>query len=222
MGVMRRSRTADDALAEDGWRTLTTGGRVEWSARANAFTLDGKITGGGRNALWLDSTRLPQLVPFGAASNTLNGHVLGAWTRSLGGGRSFRVQSFLDATRRTETIGSYGRRTLDVDAEYHGAIGRRHDLVVGGECPLHPRSVHGTAGWTLSEGHQHDQLVNVFAQDEIALVPSRLALSLGAKVERDTIAGVSDATIGSHNVGRRPPARSACGPRARVVSGRRR
>jgi iron complex outermembrane receptor protein len=185
------SRTISGAAAGDSWRNVTGGGRIDRSSGADAVMIDGSITIGERHALWLDASRIPA-VPFDGLSNAHSGHLISSWSRTTAGGGLFRLQSFADVMRRSEAVGVYDRNTLDADAEYHAPMHGRHDVLVGGGYRAIQEAFGGTVGWTLSNDQQRSHLLNAFVQDEIGLTPSRrVAVSLGAKVERGTLAGTN-------------------------------
>ena len=81
------------------------------------------------------------------------------------------------------------RDTVDVDVQYRTSLAGRQDLVVG-------------AGYQLTRGHaapspvlffapetRTSPLLNVFVQDEIAIVPNRFAVIFGSKFEHNDYTG---------------------------------
>jgi iron complex outermembrane receptor protein len=77
----------------------------------------------------------------------------------------------------------------DVDVEYHVKAGRRQDLVIGGGVRHTVESNEGTYNYSLLPDTSRNTVANIFAQDEIAIT-ERLRLTLGSKLEHDTIAGL--------------------------------
>jgi iron complex outermembrane receptor protein len=118
-----------------------------------------------------------------------SGVFLGRWTLTRDNGGVVQVQSTVDLAHRDEPVGDYSRRTADVEVQYHTAIGNRHDLVTGGGYRLMHERFAGRNGYSLTPATSTAGRVNVFAQDEIMLAGRRLHLTLGAKVERDDLAG---------------------------------
>jgi len=90
---------------------------------------------------------------------------------------------------RREPIGDYQRRAGDVEVQYHDRFGSRHDVVSGVGFQLVNEAFNGAHGYSLNPDRVTETILNTFVQDEIALIPNRLALTLGAKVERATGAG---------------------------------
>jgi iron complex outermembrane receptor protein len=186
------SRLASGASANDQWRRATTGFRGDWRGGSRAFTLQGSVTNARANSLWVDFEESPSANPLSAidAPSLMNGGaVLGRWTQTRPNGGVVQVQSTVDLAQRDEPVGDYHRRTADVEVQYHTAIGGRHDLVTGGGYRLMHEQFVGRNGYSLTPATSNAGRVNVFAQDEIMLAARRLHLTLGAKVERDGLAG---------------------------------
>jgi iron complex outermembrane recepter protein len=180
--------TSSIARVDDGVDSLTGGFRVDWPSAL----VEGSFTSSARGALWLDLLQQPQTVPLTRGSEGQSGHVLARWTRELRGGASLQFQTFTDIARRDEPIGLYDRHTIDVDLEYHNHVGRRHDIVAGGGYRYISETFTGGSGYAFDPDHQHDQLVNAFTQDEVALTTDhRLSATLGAKMEHGVVAGAS-------------------------------
>ena len=79
-------------------------------------------------------------------------------------------------------------RSYDLDAEYHTALGPRHDLVAGGGYRSIVENIAGGNGYSYSPNHANDVVINAFAQDEFSLA-GPFTFTLGAKYEHDTFAG---------------------------------
>jgi iron complex outermembrane receptor protein len=186
------SRLASGVSADDHWRRATAGFRGDWTSGPRAFGLQASVTRARSNGLWLNFDPAP-VVNRSAVVQTPSlmngGALLGRWTLTRAGGASLQVQSTFDLAHRDEPVGDYHRRTADVELQYHTAVGSRQDLVVGAGYRLMHEQFAGRNGYTLTPETSDDDRVNVFAQDEIAFAHDRLHLALGAKVERDPLAG---------------------------------
>jgi iron complex outermembrane receptor protein len=77
---------------------------------------------------------------------------------------------------------------MDIDADYHVTVGRRHDVIVGAGYRFIDESVIGGFAFSITPSKVDESVINLFAQDEIAL-GRRVAVTLGAKVERDSEIG---------------------------------
>jgi iron complex outermembrane recepter protein len=177
--------------AGDHWRSVTSGFRGDWAKGADAYMLQGSVAVGETRALWFNLDPAAGFQDTSGVSNTQAGSVLGRWTHTRRSGAALQLQSFVDVAHRRESIGEYQRQTVDVDADYHTALGRRHDLVLGGGYRYIAEAVRGGAGYSFDPGRARESLVNVFAQDEISLAGRRIQLTLGAKFEHESVDGTT-------------------------------
>ncbi|MGH8019215.1 MAG: TonB-dependent receptor plug domain-containing protein, partial [Opitutaceae bacterium] len=78
----------------------------------------------------------------------------------------------------------------DLDLTYHRRIGERHDLVVGaGTRRTHLRT-EPTANLAHLRTRRNDYLSNAFIQDQFEVVPDKLTLTAGAKLEHHSTIGL--------------------------------
>ncbi len=184
------SLTATDVAANDDSSSVTTGFRTDWRRGDDALMFQGSATSGHQRPLWYDLTATA-LGPIASTSQSTTGvaNVVGRWTRTGNKGASFQLQTYFDSAHREEAIGSYTRRTWDLDAQYHTALGDRHDLVAGGGYRHIVESMTGQSGYTFSPDRVRPLILNGFAQDAISLANRRVELTLGAKFENNTFAG---------------------------------
>ena len=186
-----QSLIAPGTRANDASHSVTTGFRADWATQPGAFMLEGDFTAGQARALW------PNLDPQTAAreplandpSDTQGGHLLGRWTHTRAGGASLQVQSFVDIGNQQEPVGTYHRHAVDVDTQYHTALGARQDLVAGAGYRFIDEKFAGHVGLSLTPAEGHSSLLTAFMQDEIALFGNRLAVTLGSQVQYDSDSG---------------------------------
>jgi iron complex outermembrane receptor protein len=185
------SVTTQGVQANDHWRSVTTGFRADWSRAHDALMFQGTATSGRQRPLWFgfDSASAPEIGWEAVVSETTAADVVGRWTRATASGSAFQAQAYFDYAHRDEAVALYGRRTWDVDAQYHTTIGKRHDLVGGGGYRYITESMHGRGPYTFLPNGLSQQILNAFAQDTIGLVRSRLELTVGAKFEQSTVSG---------------------------------
>jgi len=122
-------------------------------------------------------------------------HVDGAnlmtrWERRFSPGASFRAQAYFDHVyRRVYQQLRDVRNTVDVDLQQRFAAGR-HDVIAGGNVRASQGDDTGNAAFHFDPQSRLSTIAGVFAQDEISLVPDRLAVIVGAKFEHNTFTGV--------------------------------
>ena len=82
------------------------------------------------------------------------------------------------------------RRTLDFELEQHFAAGR-HDLVWGGDYRYAVDNTFGSLNISFNPANRTTNLYGAFLQDEITLVPDRLRIMLGGKLEHNSYSGLA-------------------------------
>ncbi|MES1254564.1 MAG: TonB-dependent receptor [Acidobacteriota bacterium] len=186
-----QSLTAQGADANDGSHSITTGFRADWATQPDALMLEGAFTAGQTRPLWLNfNPQTAALEQFAnVASDGQGGYLLGRWIHTRPNGASLQVQSFVDIGGRQESVGNYDRRTVDIDTQYHTALGARHDVVGGIGYRFIDEGLAGISGFSLATPRDSSSLTTAFLQDEIQLFGSRLAVTLGSQVQYDTDSG---------------------------------
>jgi iron complex outermembrane receptor protein len=184
-----QSRLDANTGANDTWESQTHGLRLDWTRGADTLMAQTGVTLATLRGLWPPPSGpvpTPQ-EPFDESFNTSEYFGIGRWTRRHDDGSSLEVQSFFNFRHNADGLNPRQLMT-DVDARYHARIRNGHDLVVGGGYRILDEETDGAFAFSISPKTLNEQVVNAFAQDEIAL-GRRVRLTLGAKIERDTYAG---------------------------------
>jgi iron complex outermembrane receptor protein len=103
------------------------------------------------------------------------------------------VQVYVDRTWRRDVPSTITDELLtsDVDVQHRFALGARHAMVWGGGYRLMQDDTPTSTIFVGFVPQQRDMhLFSGFAQDEIVIAPSRLKVTLGAKLERNSFTGV--------------------------------
>lgn len=173
---------------DDRWHALTTGFRIDGSRGIDALLAQGHFTTNQTRPGWF---KLPNLEPgvtptTDGIAHAREASVLGRWTRTRDDGAVVQVQGYYTDMHRDEGIADFSERTSDVDAQYQTRLGSRHGVMLGAGY----RHVDLSAAETLTIelGAGHTATFNTFLQDEIAL-RRHLSLTLGSKLEHDTLGG---------------------------------
>ncbi len=183
---------ADGEPAHDGWRMARSGFRADYRAtEADELTLQGDLHAGGED----QSSSTPTLTPpyrhlFDERADVGGRNVVGRWTRTHSPHSETSLQVFADHTSRREAVLDHARTTLDVDFQHRQSPAARHDLVWGlGYRHGHSRLINSDQV-QFGETDRREWLLSAFAEDEIGIVPERLTLTLGMKVERNPYTGL--------------------------------
>jgi iron complex outermembrane receptor protein len=113
-------------------------------------------------------------------------NLLGRWLRRFSATSDLRLQLYVDEThRRVPAIFEESRTTFDLDLQHHWKAGAAHDVVWGVGYRTSRDSVADSPTLSWVPDRRTLDLVNLFAQDEIAL-RDRLHLTVGSKLEYNT------------------------------------
>lgn len=165
--------------ATDAWQMGQGGFRVDWeSSEVNRFTLQGDAYGGQMGQ------------PIGSDVAVNGGNVLGRWSRTLSATSDVRVRLYFDRTHR-DIPGVFAEdlSTYDVELQHRALLGRRHNLVWGVSYRHLDDDVRNSPSLAFLPAHDVDHRYGGFIQDEIMLVPERLTIALGAKVDHNEYTG---------------------------------
>src|SRR6266566_2977440 len=167
--------------AADDWHLEQGGFRMDWEASsASRVTLQGDLYDG----------RIAQ--DSGGDIGVSGGNVMAKWSRTLSERSSLAAHLYYDRTHR-DIPGVFGEDldTYDVDLQHSARLGARHDVVWGlGYRNINDRTVIGSDS-TLAflPLHVAREWFTGFVQDEIALVPNRVHVTVGTKIEHNDYTG---------------------------------
>jgi iron complex outermembrane recepter protein len=125
----------------------------------------------------------------GTASPIRVRSLTGRWQRTSSPHSSFSVQAFWDHSDRPFAGLGQTTQTVDLELEHHLTLGQRHDLVWGAGQRFSSDREQVTFAAYFDPHSGHRRLFNTFVQDEVALVPGRVNLTLGSKLEHNTVGG---------------------------------
>jgi iron complex outermembrane recepter protein len=116
-------------------------------------------------------------------------NLLSRWNHVASPHSETSLQVYFDRGTRGDTTYGFGISTLDVDFQHHIGWGSRHDFVWGLEYRLSSDSTLTTPRISFTPASRTTQLFSSFIQDEIAVIPNRLSVSLGTKIEHNDYTG---------------------------------
>jgi iron complex outermembrane receptor protein len=170
----------------DGWHILRGGFRLDSRISAkDTLVTHGDIYAGREvdPTLLLPSVTAPAAVKNFTPANLSGGHLGADWTH-IYSTRSESTLSFTyDTFERLDLLGAE-LHTFYLDFQHHTALGSRHDFVWGLGHRYSMSESHGGLTVSLDPPDLNAHLFSSFVQDEITLVPTKLALTLGAKLPK--------------------------------------
>lgn len=180
-------------LADDRWQMARSGFRVDWEPGANStVTFEGDVYGGR-----LDQTyRFPTLTAPDyreVASKPIDvsgGNILGRWKQDLSADADMTLQIYYDLTRRdARGLLTENRDTMDIDWQHHWRLNDWNYCTWGLGYRASLDHIEGNFITSFANERRASQLLSLFTQDEIELVPERLNLALGSKFEYNDYTG---------------------------------
>ncbi len=180
-------RTASGESGGDPLRRVQVGGRIDWKrsdATEVAIIGDANVGSMGR------VDRPP--------TDVVDGNITARVRHVTSPGAELQVQAYYDRTFRSMPgLLEEHRGTWDLDVQYRARVSSRHMLLAGGTYRLtRDRTSVPPAGSSAPPiavvfvpASRNSPLVALFAQDEIALVPQRLTLTVGARGEHNDYTG---------------------------------
>jgi iron complex outermembrane receptor protein len=170
--------------AADDWHMGQGGFRLDWDgSQVNQLSLQGDVY--NAESAHANTTA----AAFGDTASGSN--LVASGTHVFSPTSDARVQLYYDRTHRnfpgtlTDDLDTY-----DIDFEHHIRIASRHDIVWGLGYRLVDDSVTNSGPLAFLPPHVQLAWFTGFAQDEIALIPDRLRLTIGTKVDHNDYTGV--------------------------------
>ncbi len=117
------------------------------------------------------------------------GNVVGRWTHEFSDDSELATQLYYDRSRFDTPLVSEIRNTYDLDLRYRFLLAERQEIVVGGGMRSSDSRLEDSPELVLTRHSRSDQTGNLFAQDEITLLPDRLKVTVGSKVEHNDYTG---------------------------------
>jgi iron complex outermembrane receptor protein len=175
----------------DGWRMLRAGFRSDSVLSSkDTLMLQGDIYSAreGNPFSGFVFTPGPAIQTFDLLINLSGGFLQGVWNHTWSPHSNTSLQLSYDTYQRNDVLHE-GRKTFALDFQHTFSGWARNNIVWG--LTYHDSASHsdGSLGISLVPSSRDTQLFGSFIQDEIAIVPDRLLLTIGAKLEHNYYSG---------------------------------
>lgn len=171
--------------ADDDWHMVRAGFRLDSDlSPRDVLTLQGDIYEGraGLRSTLLTSFTPPYQELVTNRLDTAGGNLLLRFNHAFSDTSQFRIQTYYDRTERHDLVSGQYRDTFDIDAQHHLAHLGRHNLVYGANYRVTTDELADSLAVEWREERRTAHLITAFAQDDIALIPSKLHLIPGTKL----------------------------------------
>ena len=119
------------------------------------------------------------------------GNALGRWSHRLSGTADMMVQGFVDRVVRNESGVTVGETLLDLEANGNTTFGSDNIGVGINYRKTSNRLSSGVPVLGFLKDSSRDELVSGFVQNDHWLVPDRLRVTLGTKIEHSSLSGLN-------------------------------
>src|SRR6267154_1563105 len=191
-GFIRGPEFHPDGSNFDHWKTGQLGFRTDWNLNTrDMLTLQGDLYQG------LDGERVaislytpPSRQVFNGPHDVGGGNLLGRWQRQFSKDSDIQIQGYFDRTTRYSPQLDEIRNTFDIDLLYHVTLKSSQNVLMGVGGRWSPDAiVQKFATLDFQPHNETDSIYSGFLQDQITLVPNKLALTIGSKFEHNNYSG---------------------------------
>ena len=180
----------------DGWRHYQGGYRLDWEATGdNLVTFQGDYyQGDAVETVRVLTEPLPSTFAVVTRNNAVEysgGNLLSRWTHTYQNGSQSRLQLYYDHTERSDEVWTGGaiQNTFDLDFDHRFEWGERQEIVWGLGDRVYKDNKELILASSFEPQRRTLNFFTGFVQDEIRLVPDRLSLFAGTKVEHNNYTG---------------------------------
>lgn len=164
----------------DKWNLTQGGFQLDWApGNANAIAIQGNFYGG--------------IEPASPKSSSIDGqNVMGRWTHTFSEKSELSIQAYYDRTWRIDVPSSIDDQlqTYDIDIQHNFILAKRHNIVWGGGYRLmDDKTWNRTPYVGFLPANRTMNLFSSFIQDEIALLPEKIKLTIGTKLQHTNFTG---------------------------------
>ena len=186
-----RLPAAGGAVGFDGWHLLRGGFRTDSHlSRKDNLMVEGDLYTGQENspATFLPSVTSPGLQNIDVEVPLSGGFLSSTWDHAVSARSDTRLQISFDRYKRNDIL-TEARNTVAVEFQHHFVWGDRQDIVWGGGYRYTASDTRGNLTASFIPPDLNMQIFSAFFQDEVALVPNRLYVTLGSKLEHNLYSG---------------------------------
>ena len=188
-----RSRATTPLTPRDDWRILRGGSRVDWhpSSRDGLTLLADLYTSEvGQSLLIPVSLTPPYKRVVHAEGDVRGGSLVGRWERELNPHEGMALQFYLDRAERAEEVLQGTIHNADIDFQHHRRLASHLEVIWGLGYRLTWDDFTETFSISIEPSSRSTHLLSGFFYAGLPLIPERLRLSMGAKLERNSYTGI--------------------------------
>jgi iron complex outermembrane receptor protein len=176
----------------DGWHRLRGGFRTDSSLSSkDSLMVEGDVSYGreGEFGFELPAVTSPGFVPVSEEINLGDGSLETVWNHTYSERSNSSLQFSFQQHRRGDPLNPELRSTYDLDYRDQFSRGDRQDIVWGLDYQYSADRIGGSLTVAMNPPARAVQLFDAFGEDEIALIPARLFLTIGTRLEHNDYTG---------------------------------
>ncbi len=177
--------------SHDAWQSGSTGFRMDSQvSRQDTWTLQGDFFSGSFD----ENYTLYKLPTSGDSSyswsqdssaKAQSGNILTRWQRTISDTEDFSLQLYYDRYHRDMLVLGESRDTVDLDFQHRFTLGESNDLIWGLGVRHTRDDLTNTPFIVFKNNSEGTSLLSIFMHDEITLIPEKLSLILGTRLEHN-------------------------------------
>ena len=174
------------------WNLSQGGMRLDWQISAkDRFSFDGQGYDGtvSTRELNFPSPTAPAAIELQQNIPMKGGHLMGRWSHQFSERSSSDVLAYCDWVDRIDILGGDIRHTCDVEFQHDFRFTPRHSLLWGGSVLTTSDTPSQTFEISYSPPARRDTTYSMFGQYEVSLIPNKVRLIGGAKLEHNAYTG---------------------------------
>jgi iron complex outermembrane recepter protein len=174
--------------SEDDWYGFHAGFRADMgTSPKDSLTAEGEVAVGneGERTSIIVSLLPPVNAIVDLRTRFAGWYVLGRWKHLASPDSETSLQFYFDRSNRGDTTYGLGLNTFDIDFQQRARWRKRNDLVWGLGYRLNSDHTAGSFRLQFYPADLNEQTFSSFVQDEVAILPDRLSVSLGSKFEHE-------------------------------------
>ena len=174
----------------------------DWNRTRAGFRMDRIIPGGDSYTFQGDAyggdhkSRLSLPIPASGTQlraddeASYGGNLLGRWNHQVSKDSQISLQAYLDHYSRDDLSANQHVSTADIQLQNSIRLDDRNNFIWGGGARLYAVDLAGSFSASVAQQWETHHILNMFAQDEYALLPDTLYLTLGSKFEHNDFTGL--------------------------------
>lgn len=179
----------------DDWHTTQGGFRLDSKLTSqNSLTIQGDYYDGQIKETYLlynlPTPSNPLYSHFQQSKSSVSGgNILTRFQKSFSDTNSFSVQSYYEYSEYNMLVAPEKFNTVDLEFQHRFSFSDNQDLVWGGGYRFSRYDINNSATISFEQQRVKNNLYSAFIHDEIRLIPDRLSLILGSRIEQNDNSG---------------------------------